>query len=253
MVDALKENSLPLEQDSLLGMIRRRTTKRYTIALSLVAIMASISYFVAHRIIVAQQSSASIINMSGRQRMLSQRVALLSLIAANEKNLQVRQENVKEIKDDLRQLKDTHEKLVYFPQRIAAGYGEMSVEMKDLYFGPIVSVHQRMQNFIRDGELLVHDIEISSQPIGGQHPMVRNLVTEGSGELILSLDKVVYQYQLENEHALAKLERIEVIVMVTTWCLLVFELIFIFRPMDTTIATILKVVMLTRKSKGHST
>ena len=52
--------------------------RRYLLALSLLALLAAAAYASLDAVIRSQETYSSVINISGRQRMLSQRIALLS-------------------------------------------------------------------------------------------------------------------------------------------------------------------------------
>ncbi len=62
-------------------------TARYIIAFSIIALLSSAAYFIQMNVIKSEKSSAAKINISGRQRMLSQRTALLTrkLVSATDK------------------------------------------------------------------------------------------------------------------------------------------------------------------------
>ncbi len=71
----------PSEESGL--SIVRALNWRYAIALALVAFLSTAAWFSLHLVISEQQSTAAIVNVSGRQRMLSQRTALFSNLLVN--------------------------------------------------------------------------------------------------------------------------------------------------------------------------
>ena len=58
--------------------VAKALTWRYAVALVLVALLSTAAWFSLHLVIETQASSAALVNISGRQRMLSQRTALFS-------------------------------------------------------------------------------------------------------------------------------------------------------------------------------
>ncbi len=58
--------------------VARRFTLAYVLALASIALLSAISHGVLDNVISAQKDSATVINIAGRQRMLSQRIALLA-------------------------------------------------------------------------------------------------------------------------------------------------------------------------------
>jgi two-component system cell cycle response regulator len=59
--------------------IARRLTYAYIAGLALIAILSGAVHVLLNNVIVAQGDSATVINVAGRQRMLSQRIGLLAM------------------------------------------------------------------------------------------------------------------------------------------------------------------------------
>lgn len=56
----------------------RDPTKAYVLGLLMIAVMAFSAFMIMNTVISSNKQTATIINVSGKQRMLSQRLALLS-------------------------------------------------------------------------------------------------------------------------------------------------------------------------------
>lgn len=80
----MMENKEPSKNtDVNQGMsIARSLTWRYVFALALVAALSTAAWLSLDLVISAQKSTAAIVNVSGRQRMLSQRTALFARMLA---------------------------------------------------------------------------------------------------------------------------------------------------------------------------
>ncbi|MBK9440219.1 MAG: type IV pili methyl-accepting chemotaxis transducer N-terminal domain-containing protein [Comamonadaceae bacterium] len=63
--------------------VARSLTWRYAIALALVACLSTAAWLSLHLVVSEQTSTAAVVNVSGRQRMLSQRTALFANLLVN--------------------------------------------------------------------------------------------------------------------------------------------------------------------------
>ena len=70
--------------------IARRLTYAYVAGLALIAALSGAVHVLLDNVIVAQSDSATVINVAGRQRMLSQRIGLLAM-ALHEGDMSARQ------------------------------------------------------------------------------------------------------------------------------------------------------------------
>ncbi len=180
-------------------------TKRYSFALSLIAVFTILAYFNLTNILDAQKNDSNIINISGRQRMLSQKIAL-STITYKEKELQ----------KALTLMEQAHKKLTSL---------KMSKEMKKLYFSQPVLLDKRVKEYIKNAKSF---IEIK----GG---IGISYILKHSQPLLRDLDKAVSLYQKEAEQRTQHLKRNELYIMVLTLLTLFLEALFIFRPANKSI------------------
>ncbi|MEO0974557.1 MAG: type IV pili methyl-accepting chemotaxis transducer N-terminal domain-containing protein, partial [Pseudomonadota bacterium] len=92
--------------------VQRRIVRGYSLALLLIAGAATATFFTLEAMIAQQSESAALINTSGRQRMLSQRIALqVTQLAIATDGLEKRSLR-KAVTDDINTLLSSHEALI---------------------------------------------------------------------------------------------------------------------------------------------
>ncbi|MDO9631201.1 MAG: diguanylate cyclase, partial [Humidesulfovibrio sp.] len=93
-----------------------RLTLRYTLALGIVAVLTLASYGLMRNVVDTDVLGAKLLNVAGRQRMLSQRVEILALRAQAEAGTE-RQTRLLELDETLQELIQGHELLVHGPAK----------------------------------------------------------------------------------------------------------------------------------------
>ena len=175
-------------------------TKRYILALSIIALLSILAYYNLNHLISSQSNDGKTINISGRQGMLSQQIALYAIYYKTE-NLQ----------NNIQLMEDAHNLLISFP---------MSDELKKIYFEEPVLLDGRVQRF------LVHAKRFEENRDG------RSLtyVLQNSQELLQYLEQAASIYVSTTESNTKKLKQVELLIFLLTLVTLLFEAIFIFRP-----------------------
>lgn len=201
-------------------LIQRRLTVGYIGALAIVGLLTLASHFILLEVLRAQGGSAAVVNMSGRQRMLSQRIA--SLAAQYEMG-------DGSVKGDLAAavtlFETNHETLVHGsaardipPATIPA--------LRALYFSPPFLLDMRTRLYIEEARAI-----LARPPADPAARPVVTLLLSQATPLLDGLDHVVTVHQRQSEAVMDRLQRIQEATLAVVLATLVLEALGIFRPL----------------------
>ena len=198
----------------------RHLTLCYVAALSLVALLTIVSDLTLNRVLSEHEGSAAIVNTSGRQRMLSQRIASLAA--------QYRLGSVTARADLLTtvdQFEAAHRKLLA-ASTIDGGGGHNTGVFRDLYFGGERPLDAEVDAYV----VLARQVAAHS-PGPALDPTLDRLFAEARAPLLTRLHEVVVRHQRDSEEQLSKLETMQGITLGVVLTTLAVEALLIFRPM----------------------
>lgn len=202
-------------------------TRRYIVALVLVAVLAASGLAVFLALAEAHERTLAVVNVSGRQRMLSQRIALYVERLANQQCGEDRSSCLLPLKTAIDEFERAHTSLTGgSPVQVVPGPTSQQVER--LYFEGAPSLDTQAVTYVQTARRVL-DSDLAQLTI--DDPAVRHVIAQASGPLLLSLDMVVQQYQRDGEAALARLRSVETAVVVLTLLTLAIEGVLIFAPM----------------------
>jgi signal transduction histidine kinase/ActR/RegA family two-component response regulator len=212
------------------SQIYSSTTRKYAFALSLIAVLSFSAYIVMHRNIKEQEHQASLINKSGRQRMLSQRMALL---ASNLSEQNITELGVKaELKRNLDLFVLSHAELSHEAQN-----GQRDVpEIREAYFGEA----EHLDRDVKAYSALIEQLLESAPKDPARRKLLEQIQEEALHSILPKLDQVVSIQQRYSELQVGQLRQVETGILVFTILLLLVEVFFIFRPMATSISKLLQ-------------
>ena len=183
-------------------------TFRYGAALFLLFVLSCLSFWVLRENIASQKDSAYIINISGRQRMLSQRIALFSLRLVNTGDELERQRIAGELKKAIELMEKSDRDLAL------KGRGSKASAEVTAYLNQAKSLHSSYRDNLN---------------LDNSH--LDYLLGEAENRFLLYLDSVVSRYQKDSEENTAHLKEIQSWALALTALLLLGIGFFIFRPM----------------------
>ncbi|MDP3540253.1 MAG: ATP-binding protein [Azonexus sp.] len=197
----------------------------YAVALSVVAsCMLAASWTMQHAI-SSNSDEARIINLSGRQRMLSQRLTKATLALPHEPTQESRQARIREIGDSLKSWMQVDEGLRHGDPTLSLPQRKHSGEITRL-FAEISPHFQAMTAAL---------VPILSDLEAGHFDAAKIAKT---GELLLAreamflhgMDAITYQFDAEARAQLASMRKLELTFLCIGLVILLIEFILVFRP-----------------------
>ncbi|OGT22097.1 MAG: hypothetical protein A2V90_04155 [Gammaproteobacteria bacterium RBG_16_57_12] len=213
-----------MEQDNLITHL----TVRYTLVLGMLAVLAAGMYVIGVNQRQLNDHSSELINISGRQRMLSQRAALLSQNLATEQDQSKRDALRRDLQKIIETMGAAHQRL------LAEGPGSMhpkglSAELRQIYFGGEESLDMRVRQYLTGAQNLIDAAD--AQPELVDRLLWDILAQARNGKLLAGLDSAVDQQQIESEANLKRLKTQQQLGLVLTLLILGYSFWSIFRPM----------------------
>ena len=217
----------------------RNLTRQYLLALGVLAALSIATFFFLQVSIQGQTTDAAVVNVAGRQRMLSQRIARFALLYATTSDVQARLDIKSTLISDVGLFEDSHNTLLNGGQlrgltadEVLLLPGSPSETVYDIYYKDPLKLDTQVSTFILETRALINQ---SESELNINNPHLQYLLTAAASPLLSGLNTVTGQYQLESEAAISRLQNLEAGVLGTTLLALLLTGLFIFRPMVTQI------------------
>lgn len=193
----------------------------YIVALSIIAILTIFSHLLVSYTLNANDGYAKLINVSGRQRMYSQRIASLSAQYLSG-DIEAHKALVKTITN----FQNAHKELIS-SNTVSQDGNSNARKLYYFYFSGPNSINNLLNKFTMYAWIVANS-KIES-PEAKQ--ALNHIYILSRDQLLNELDQVVHTYQLESERRLAILDAIQWVVLGIVLLTLFLEAIFLFRPM----------------------
>ena len=206
----------------------RREGIVYTLALAFLALMAVASYIIIDNIVTRQQHMATVIDVSSRQRMLCQRIALMGLQLEQSLGGVERERVVTRLRESIDQMRRSHRNLV--EGSLAQGIEPPQREgLKAIYFAEPHALNQQIPAFLAVAEDLLNAVDQNDH--AAITKVARQVDGLASGRLLDSLDAAVSQYAADSEALFRQSEIRVLIITIAMLMALATEAMFVFRPL----------------------
>jgi len=200
--------------------------RRYVLLLGILSGLLILDYFVFHRFIDAQESVSAVLNITGRQRMLSQRIALHVNEIIVSKSAAEREHSRNAVLEAALLMEQSHEKLINGDDELHLS-ANLSPEIHTLYFEPPHEVDKRVRLFLADAI----SVAAAGDAIVPDDPRVLRIMNSARRPLVEAIDAVVDRHQVENEQRVRNLDLMFEIVLGFSLFVLAVSVFFVFRPL----------------------
>lgn len=194
----------------------RRLTLLYCAALGTVALLSIIGQVFVQELISRQRTDSTVINVAGRQRMLSQRIAKASLAATQAGTSEEQERWETELADSLVLWRESHEVLISVPGENSLAIATMFDDLEPSRLG-MLDACDRLMTALRED----HPANAASA--------LQDLLTHET-DFLARMDAIVFQYETEARDRVEGLRRIEGMLLGLTLTVLALEGLFVFRP-----------------------
>ncbi|MEB3180571.1 MAG: ATP-binding protein [Nostocaceae cyanobacterium] len=168
---------------------------KYWLYLELLPVLALASCLKIEEITAAREVSAATVNISGRQRMLSQRIALLCLQLVCTQDPQQQQSLRSSLLEAIHLMEVSHNALIHGDANLNLP-GQMSAKVQEMYFQPPLNLNRQVRNYISQVKALLHTPETE---LNHHNPHLSYILQAASQDLLTALDAVVSQYQQDSD------------------------------------------------------
>ncbi|WP_247233847.1 ATP-binding protein [Telluribacter sp. SYSU D00476] len=204
--------------DQLDRQVARRLTRFYVVALLMVALLTISGLLLVRRTLEDLNDDGRVVNVAGRQRMLSQQLTKLSLLRTQ----QMTHADVANFDSVLHTWHQNHEQLRNGLLRMEKTYVVRKSEVLDSMFVQLEPVFQSIYSGFRvisSPQASVQDRAEALRVVLAQEPA-----------FLRQMDQIVFQFDAESLARVQYLERMEWLLGLGTLLILLVEGMFIFRP-----------------------
>lgn len=206
------------------GPVSTRIALPYVVALAIVAILIVAGQVLIQYHLERQEKDSHTVNVAGRQRMLSQKIAkdLLQLMGATRRESAARH---------TASLKATYD--VWTRSHLALRDGDAALRIPGDNSAVIERLFAELEPHYRAIETAVAKLLAALEaggPLAGEMQAIAAAVSAFEGPYLAKMDEIVATYDEEAKARVISLRRVELALMIAALSVLTLEALFIFRP-----------------------
>lgn len=195
----------------------------YIVPLTVIAILSICIHFMLDEVIAAQSDTGKLVNISGQQRMLSQRVSMFTL----EYLMYGSQDSKLLAINALNSLKNNHKYLLseHYGSQVLGDESPLSDELLAMYFKEPVNVDKKISMF---SDRVEEVLKIKTQTLNLDKAQ-ESFFSLAKEPLLKAFNTVVMQYEKESVDRVKKLHTIQGIVIIVILLSIVVELLLVYK------------------------
>lgn len=214
------------EQEAKLHLNRfSRLGTWYILALSVVATVFTIGQVLIQNHLRDQLSDSRVVNVAGKQRMLSQKLTKTVLLFSPDQSREERREVTNNLQKTLRLWKLSQYGLLHGNDSL-----HLTGHNSDTIQSMFSKVSPHFENMYKSAEGIVVMLNNNSLV---NYDSIRPLITtvlKHEGSFLKGMESIVLRYDLEAREKVAMLSKLEYILLAVSIIVILLEIIFIFRP-----------------------
>ena len=199
--------------------VARRLTVYYICALSLVALLSLAGQFLIQRQLARQRDDSTVVNLAGRQRMLSQRACKCAVLLAD-RNPAIDQARYR---DELAALLP-----VWTRTHRGLQQGDAELGLPSDTSPTVVAIFERLNPTFDSLHAAAQQLLQARDKQEIQNAAVAMLTYEA--DYLQGMDEIVSQYEIEGRQGIARLQTVEQLLLYVTLFVLLLEGVLVFRP-----------------------
>ncbi len=229
------------KQESLDHQTFGRLSKIYSIALGAIALFSIGSQFFIQKYLNSQIDDSRIINISGRQRMLSQKISKDILVLCHLEDEQSKIQYTSDLKSTLDLWKESHEVLLQYNESLQKKNHDSSEIRKmfsvlEPYFQNILHSSTKVLNLVKSDSI---------DPIALNANL--NIVLLNEPLFLEQMNTVVFQYDKDAKQKVSSLKKIEYVLFCIIIIILIIEFFLLFKPVAVRIKKTISNLLLSQK------
>lgn len=203
----------------------KKLRRLYIIALSVIALSVVISQLLVRNYIKDQKGDSTVVNVAGRQRMLSQKLTKEILLLTTVSDAEGRIALKNKIKETLELWELSHKSLQ--TGNVSVGLQNTNSEVVSVMFKELNPVFKTIKNGAKS---IVSSLD-KSPVLSVEHFKTHiEAVTKNEASFLTTMDTIVNQYNIEANDKISWLQNLELLLMLLTLLMLLGEFLFVFWP-----------------------